>query len=70
MTELKSCPFCGGEPKLQKGWPAKQKPGLKMVFVKCKGCGAKTATIYQLGFMSLDECVQYAIRDWNRRAGT
>ena len=31
--ELKPCPFCGGEAKIQ---------GIKVVWIKCKQCGVAT----------------------------
>ena len=47
MEELKPCPFCGGQAKMQFGYPRQQKDKLKQVFIKCCVCKAKTATMYQ-----------------------
>lgn len=35
MTELRSCPFCGGEPEMISGGPGSH-------YVTCSGCGATT----------------------------
>lgn len=63
---LRECPFCGGEAKMQFGWPAQQKKQ-KMVFVKCKSCGCKTKTVYQMAYQAWDDCKRYAVEAWNRR---
>lgn len=36
-TELKPCPFCGGESNVRE-W---MHPSFRMYFVKCKGCAAE-----------------------------
>lgn len=68
MTELKPCPFCGGEAMMQYGYPRQQGGKWKKVFVKCKVCKAKTQTIDQLPFQAWEECKKRAKDAWNRRA--
>lgn len=70
MSELKPCPFCGGEARIQYGYPNQQKQGRRMVFVKCRECKAKTETVYQLPFVAWNDCKRWAIAAWNRRADT
>lgn len=53
MTELKPCPFCGGE-------AAERYECLNGVFVQCNKCGVSTHV-----FSSQDD----AIGTWNRRVG-
>ena len=67
MEELKPCPFCGGQAKMQFGYPRQQKDKLKQVFIKCCVCKAKTATMYQQPYQAWEECIQYAIFAWNKR---
>ena len=54
MTELKPCPFCGGEAKMR--WLKVPPP---MPFVVCKSCGAES-TVYRTE--------AEAISAWNTRA--
>jgi len=64
---LKPCPFCGGEAKMQFGWPSQQGREQKMVFVICKTCCGKTKTIRQAPFQAWEDCKRYAVELWNRR---
>lgn len=62
MTELKPCPFCGGDAHLRTTDFTDGCRGFEMraVYVQCACCGARTLE-YR------DE--RFAIEDWNRRAG-
>ena len=57
-TELKPCPFCGGEARLQR----------KVVgyYVICKKCGCRTP-YYQYQYAPIEVKKQEAIEAWNRR---
>ena len=67
-VELKPCPFCGGEAKMQFGWPAQQgKDRQKIVFVMCKTCRCKTQTIRQAPYQAWEDCKRYAVALWNTR---
>lgn len=62
MTELKPCPFCGGDAHvrttdLMDGYGCF---AMSAAFVQCADCGVRTIE-YR------DE--RFAIEDWNRRAG-
>ena len=60
MSELKRCPFCGGEARLQKI----NKHGA--YYVICKTCGCRTPK-YQHRFTSKEERQEDAIEAWNTR---
>lgn len=53
-TELKKCPFCGGNPNLDVSFGDWS--------VTCEDCGCKTPW-----FMSIDNGKERAIMFWNRR---
>lgn len=55
MTELKPCPFCGGEAELLENVP------YCTIRVQCKKCGIKTRVMPS----NLGE--NYAASKWNRR---
>ena len=62
MTELKPCPFCGGDAYVRMtdlidGYGCF---AMNAAFVQCACCGARTLE-YRDGM--------FAIEDWNRRAG-
>ena len=54
MSELKPCPFCGGEASIAKGHDGELLP-----WVMCRECGAETYCF---------DSVAEAIEAWNRRA--
>lgn len=54
MTDLKPCPFCGGEASI---WEDYNCDGLPVRMIGCQAC--------DLGFMYYNG---YGVEDWNRRA--
>lgn len=52
MTELKPCPFCGGEAELHDVY------SIKLYWCKCEECGAETQA---------EDIIEKAIENWNRR---
>ena len=72
MKDLKPCPFCDGKAKLVM---QKDTCGDYLITVKCDICGARIAGYYpQLNdedgaIEDVLGCAEYAVRDWNRRAG-
>lgn len=56
MTELKPCPFCGGEAEIEKDMFGKWH--IDVFFVKCKNCGVQTKK---------ERYKADAIYKWNRR---
>lgn len=64
MSELKLCPFCGGEGKViklnQKGFKGEYK-----VFIRCARCGIKTNTQYPFPHDSYLTRLERAINSWN-----
>ena len=67
MSELKSCPFCGGDAKFQR-----RKVGAYLEhYVKCRTCNCRTGVV-AIGVLSSNarasEAEAEAIRLWQRRA--
>ena len=61
MSELKTCPFCGGDALL-----SHDNAGLGASYVRCKKCGLESIRfIKSYEIASDDRAVEY----WNRRAG-
>ena len=56
MTELKPCPFCGGETKIR----TYSGMGRTMFFVQCNDCAAES---------SCYDTKEEAVAAWNRRDG-
>lgn len=52
--ELKPCPFCGGDAEMQQG----KHQGLRIFYVSCFGCGART---------DLEYAEEFAADLWNER---
>lgn len=69
MTEqLKPCPFCGGEAKVDK-YKSKY---ITEVYVMCTECFCKTDSYYINTYYNIynrtdEECIKYAVEAWNRR---
>lgn len=64
MTELKKCPFCGGEARKN---AQEVKKGYRFLYVDCKRCGATGPIIRTIKPRVKDEDNQ-SITAWNRRA--
>jgi Lar family restriction alleviation protein len=70
-TELRPCPFCGGEAKLT---TQRENAGMGWVvtefFVECKDCGARSKIVEEdyNGDKEYKELKSLAIEVWNRRA--
>ena len=62
MTELKPCPFCGGNAKLVEYW-LKGVCNTKHFFVQCKQCGVRKDNHHN-GYKTREK----AIDGWNERA--
>ena len=67
MAELKPCPFCGGEARLDKenvcfGHGERH----DKYFVECISCGArgKREVVY---YLTPTECQELVVRSWNTR---
>lgn len=68
MTELKTCPFCGGEAQLvfEEGsfdWAS------DLNYVKCTKCGARGA-VWHSNLVDESVKAQQAIKSWNNRIET
>lgn len=64
-SELKPCPFCGGEGRLMKNsWMIKGE-SQKVAYVYCKKCNARTNYILK---ERVDDFIGVAVKKWNRRA--
>lgn len=59
-TELKKCPFCGGEAELSHG----QFDGKGTSYVMCKRCAA-TGEFFSISFKHSSD--DMAVKAWNRR---
>jgi hypothetical protein len=68
MIKIESCPFCGGYGKLHFGYPNGKTYGLKIGFVKCVQCKAKTRTIHQGAEEKSEDFKRRVAKMWNRRA--
>lgn len=69
MTELKPCPFCGGEAQIHV-LSSKYEPNRRACFVDCKICGA-SSNVFSKKFDEnepLSDLFDYVIHEWNHRA--
>lgn len=64
MEQLKRCPFCGGEAKLQR-----RRRTSCGYYVICKNCGVRTP-FFQYQFDSWEKLQEEAITAWNTRKPT
>lgn len=67
MEELETCPLCDGQAKLCHGLPSTQNHGTYQAFVRCKKCGCKTKTFFQLPYESKADVDKAAKDSWNLR---
>lgn len=71
MTELKPCPFCGGEAYLERSHRAFiDGKSTKVALVRCKKCNARTERFCLKNFGRTSHSVEaeiLAIEAWNRR---
>lgn len=67
MTELKPCPFCGGEATLEKLEPRLYRPLCNGVYsIACYSCDLNFG--YDLDYGGTFETEEEAAEAWNRRA--
>ena len=69
MSELKPCPFCGGEAKVTKDrdcWGHGE--FVLKVYVMCKSCHSQGKPIYDRDVWPENQMEVEAIEAWNRRA--
>lgn len=79
MTELKPCPFCGGNAyfKIDSNSYGSRRAGIDFR-IKCKNCGIEPSHTYyfeidfcpetEQGFKITEDDREEAIAEWNRRA--
>jgi Lar family restriction alleviation protein len=67
MNDLTPCPFCGGYAKLLHGKPEQQRAGLRIAFVQCRSCHAKTRTFSQSAYEAVKDLDKLATDAWNKR---
>lgn len=65
MTELKSCPFCGGDAELKTTINTKNFPTYQKAYVECKDCKAATDLFTDKNCNG--QHIFKAIEAWNRR---
>lgn len=65
MSELKPCPFCGGEAYARF---VKDKGTFGYTSVECKKCGAVPYVHMAYNNLSKEEAVMGVVEAWNRRA--
>ena len=70
MTELKRCPFCGGECELDLSGDGDISYSVSMATVECKGCGASSEIFHnEQEWLEGEskECINKAVAAWNKR---
>lgn len=72
-TDLRPCPFCGGDPYIESNHRAFIKgKSTKVAYVRCRKCNARTARfeLEKFGCTSHSaEAERLAMEAWNRRVG-
>lgn len=66
--KLKPCPFCGGEPRLKRGFPRSQTPHCRQAVVQCKECGCRTVLFKQGPMERWQDIDGDAVKAWNKRS--
>ncbi len=61
--ELKLCPFCDGEAVVIE----EKKENITEIYIMCTKCFCKTDTYISVNGRDNEECIEYAVEDWNRR---
>lgn len=69
ISDLKPCPFCGGEAILCKDLKPDGHCSYKVAYVKCQDCGCNTGAYIIDGYYGVKTTVNDAIKAWNRRQG-
>ena len=64
MTELKRCPFCGGDASLHSNYS--EKAGCYYIYAKCPDCYARGKSVKSIDPVSA-EAGEEAISAWNTR---
>ena len=67
--ELKPCPFCGGNAKIE-SIPPDEQYETTAYYISCEHCGSSTSFGYIYADKTARECTRKETVDkWNRRAG-
>jgi Lar family restriction alleviation protein len=66
-TELKPCPFCGGEAELVKAFPLDGQTHYEVAKVRCSMCKCQTDDYILNGYYGSTDTVQDAFEAWNKR---
>ena len=67
MSELKPCPFCGGEAILCKMLTPDGENTYETIHVECQLCRCQTSEYFSYTFNSQKDVYREAIDAWNRR---
>ena len=66
-TELKPCPFCGGEAELIKQYHLDGQTHYEVAKVRCSMCKCQTDDYILDGYYGSTDTAQDAVDDWNKR---
>lgn len=67
MSELKPCPFCGGDAILCKNLMPNGDDSYETIHVECQVCRSKTDSYFRYTFKGPKDVYEAAIDAWNRR---